>query len=149
MASTISYHVEHTNEPGARRRSSIVPVSQPAEGVATLNDDVLKRLSVAIPNLQEVTDQAREATNLEHSMTFWETVKLYRKAIGYSALMSLAIVMEGYDTALLGSFFGLPQFNEKFGNRLSDGSYQLTSSWQSGLQNGAAVGEILGTHMRL
>lgn len=147
MAANLSSHVERLDEKSDRRRSSIVSVSPVADNVATLGDDVLRRMSMAIPNLEQVTAQAREATEMEHRMGFWETVRLYRKAIGYSALMSLAIVMEGYDTALLGSFFGLPQFNEKFGNRLSDGSYQLTAPWQSGLQNGAAVGEILGMHL--
>ncbi len=52
--------------------------------------------------------------------------------------------MEGYDTSLLGNFYALPQFNQKFGRELSDGSYQLTAPWQSGLQNGAQIGEILG-----
>lgn len=52
--------------------------------------------------------------------------------------------MEGYNTSLLGSFYGYPVFNQRFGVQLSDGSYQVTSQWQSGLQNGAQVGEILG-----
>jgi len=59
-------------------------------------------------------------------------------------VLSLAIIMEGYDTALLGSFYGYPVFQERFGVRLRDGSYQVTAPWQSGLQNGAQVGEILG-----
>jgi len=47
--------------------------------------------------------------------------------------------IEGYDTSLLGSFFGYPTFREKFGHQLADGSYQLSASWQSGLQNGVQV----------
>lgn len=58
--------------------------------------------------------------------------------------LSMALIMEGYDTALLGNFYGLQQFNEKFGVPVGDGTYQLTSSWQSGLQNGAQVGQIMG-----
>ena len=52
--------------------------------------------------------------------------------------------MEGYDTALLGNFYGLPQFRERFGVHLANGDWQITSSWQSGLQNGANIGQILG-----
>jgi SP family general alpha glucoside:H+ symporter-like MFS transporter len=95
-------------------------------------------------NVAEATKDARMATEMEHHMSIVEAVKLYPKAVVYSMILSLAIVMEGYDTALLGSFYGLPQFREKFGRKLADGDYQLTSSWQSGLQNGANVGEIAG-----
>lgn len=77
-------------------------------------------------------------------MTFGDALKLYPKAIVFSVVLSLAIIMEGYDTALLGSFYGYPVFRERFGVRLVDGSYQITAPWQSGLQNGAQVGEILG-----
>jgi MFS transporter, SP family, general alpha glucoside:H+ symporter len=48
------------------------------------------------------------------------------------------------DTSLLGSFYGYPTFQKKFGNRLPDGTYQLTASWQSGLQAAVQVGEIIG-----
>lgn len=56
----------------------------------------------------------------------------------------MALVMEGYDTALTGSFYALQQFNRRFGIPVGDGTYQLTSAWQSGLQNGAQIGQISG-----
>lgn len=43
-------------------------------------------------------------------------------------ILSLAIITEGYDTALLGSLYGYPVFNERFGVRLADGTHQVTSS---------------------
>lgn len=52
--------------------------------------------------------------------------------------------MEGYDTALIGNFYGLEQFRKKFGHPTGDGDYQISAIWQAGLQNGAQVGQILG-----
>lgn len=52
--------------------------------------------------------------------------------------------MTGFDIVLLGSFYGLPQFNQKFGVQLPDGSYTVTAAWQAGLSNGAKCGEIIG-----
>jgi len=52
--------------------------------------------------------------------------------------------MEGYDVCLLSNFYGFPQFNEKYGTRQPDGTYQISAAWQSGLSNGANVGEIIG-----
>lgn len=35
-------------------------------------------------------------------------------------------------------------FQEKYGQKQPDGSYVVSSAWQSGLSNGALIGEILG-----
>lgn len=97
-----------------------------------------------LSNLSEATKDAQKATELEHELSAWQSVKLYPKAIMFSVILSLAIIMEGYDTALLGNFYGLPQFRESFGKQLANGDWQITSSWQSGLQNGANIGQIMG-----
>ncbi len=52
--------------------------------------------------------------------------------------------MEGYDTALIGNFYGLKQFRKKFGVPSGDDDYQITAIWQAGLQNGAQIGQISG-----
>ena len=52
--------------------------------------------------------------------------------------------MEGYDVCLLSNFYGFPQFNKKYGEQLPNGTYQVPARWQSGLSNGANVGEIIG-----
>ncbi len=89
-------------------------------------------------------DDAQAATAKEHSMSLWKGIKTYPKAIGWSVLLSTAIVMEGYDVVLLGSFFAFPAFNKNYGNLQADGSYSLTASWQTGLSMAMSVGQILG-----
>jgi len=61
-------------------------------------------------------------------------------------LASTALVMEGYDLVVIGSFYGLDAFQRKYGVPLNDGTggYSITAAWQSGLSNGANVGEIIG-----
>lgn len=57
--------------------------------------------------------------------------------------------MEGYDTTLLGQFFVFPQFTQKYGmldTKTTPETFQLSAAWQTGLQNGAQVGEILGLY---
>ena len=49
---------------------------------------------------------AREANDREHTLTLRDAFRLYPKAIGFSLLFSTAIIMEGYDLSLLGSFYG-------------------------------------------
>ncbi len=43
-------------------------------------------------------------------MTVRECLRLYPKAIAFSLIFSTAIIMEGYDTALLGSFYGFKPY---------------------------------------
>ncbi|KAJ2959417.1 hypothetical protein NQ176_g11121 [Zarea fungicola] len=114
------------------------------DDVIATNNEVLRRMAVAIPDIVENSQAAKTAADQEQRMGLIESAKLYPKAILFSMIMSLGIVMEGYDTALLGNFYAQPAFQHKFGNPVGDGTYQVTAPWQAGLSNGANVGEILG-----
>lgn len=96
------------------------------------------------PQYARLNHDAREASDAEHRMGILEAIQLYPKAVGWSILLSTAIVMEGYDVLLLANFYALPQFNKKYGQLQPDGSYAVTAPWRSGLSNGALCGEILG-----
>jgi SP family general alpha glucoside:H+ symporter-like MFS transporter len=54
--------------------------------------------------MDEVIQNAKNATDAEHNMTLWQGIKLYPKAVGWSILISTCIVMEGYDVCLLSNF---------------------------------------------
>lgn len=89
----------------------------------------------------------REATAAEHELTFVQAIKLYPKAVAWSVLLSTAIVMEGYDTLLLPTFFASPEFQKKYGAVQPNGSHVISAAWRSGLTNGASVGEIIGLQL--
>ena len=127
----------------ARRGSHIEDVAADPN-VLTTSDSVIRRASMANPGFAQINEDAAGAAFLEQNQTFTQAVKLYPKAVGWSMLLSTAIVMEGYDTVLLGNLYGLPQFQRRYGFLQSDGSYVIPASWRSGLNNGANVGEILG-----
>ncbi|CAN6674905.1 maltose permease Mal61p [Trichomonascus vanleenenianus] len=99
----------------------------------------------APPKLEDgLLDEACHATQREHELTLLPSLRLYPKAIAWSMFLSLAIIMEGYDTKLMGSLFALPAFQEKYGIEYEPGKYQITAPWQAGLSNGASVGSIIG-----
>jgi MFS transporter, SP family, general alpha glucoside:H+ symporter len=77
-------------------------------------------------------------------MGFREGCRLYPKAILFSFGLSLAVIMEGFDTALIGNFYAMPQFSKKYGGLAKDGTYQVPPSWQSALSDGGQVGSIIG-----
>ncbi|KAK6540243.1 hypothetical protein TWF694_009058 [Orbilia ellipsospora] len=93
------------------------------------------------PNL---VTEAAFATDQEVKMTLKEGLKLYPNAVLWSILLSCAIIMEGFDIVLIANFFGFPQFNKKYGYQQANGTYNIPASWQTALQNGAYVGEIIG-----
>lgn len=58
--------------------------------------------------------------------------------------MSTAVVMEGYDTKLIGTLFAQPAFQKAYGELVEGDSYQVSAPWQAGLGNGSTVGQLLG-----
>lgn len=54
---------------------------------------------------------AQRATMLEHGMTLKQGLKLYPKAILWSALISTLCAMEGYDISLIGNFCMSPNLS--------------------------------------
>lgn len=95
-------------------------------------------------SIDEIISAAEIAAQKEKNMGIWMAIKAYPKAVFFSMLLSTSLVMESYDLSLTRNFFALPQFREKFGRRLENGDYQLSSAWMSGLLNGTQVGQILG-----
>lgn len=109
-----------------------------------LAKDGPREVGVQGPDIETLVCQAAAATKAEREMGLWTAIKLYRKAVFWSALISTAIIMEGFDGVILGNLYAYPPFQEKFGEIQPDGTYQLTAAWQSGLSNGVLIGEILG-----
>ena len=89
--------------------------------------------------------EASQAASAEHNMTLLQAIKTYPKAIGWSALVSSTLIMEGYDLALLGNLYASQVFNEKYGEwDPEQEKWQVSAAWQSGLSNGARAGEVIG-----
>jgi SP family general alpha glucoside:H+ symporter-like MFS transporter len=128
----ISEHIEFTSRDGLGSIEPKPPLfgkKLPADHIARLN---------------HLIDASNEEVEAEHRMTLRDALRLYPKAIGWSILLSLTIVMEGYDLTIINGFYAFPEFKKAYGERVGDNDYQITTAWQSGLTNGAVIGEILG-----
>ncbi|CAK7206137.1 hypothetical protein SEUCBS139899_008921 [Sporothrix eucalyptigena] len=99
---------------------------------------------VAVVSVEAQLAEAQAATAKEHSMSLWRGIMTYPKAIGWSVVFSTAIIMEGYDVVLMGSFFAYPAFNDRYGDLQPDGTKALTAAWQAGLTNAMYCGQIMG-----
>ncbi|KAJ5937592.1 hypothetical protein N7454_003934 [Penicillium verhagenii] len=89
--------------------------------------------------------EAKQATDEEHAQTLFEALRDNRKAVAWSMLISMSIIMEGYDTILMGNFFAYPTFTKKYGSYYpAQNEYQVSAPWQAGLSMASTVGCIFG-----
>lgn len=89
--------------------------------------------------------QIREYIQAEHELTPWKALFVYPYAVGWCLVASACVVMEGYDTILIGNFFAYPTFAAKYGQFVdAHGQHQLTAAWQAVLGNSASIGCFLG-----
>ncbi|MCJ1291369.1 hypothetical protein MMC34_002912 [Xylographa carneopallida] len=91
-----------------------------------------------------LTEYAKMGADVEHHMAPWQAVKTYPMAIFWAVLVSMCVVMEGYDTILIGNFFAYPTFAQKYGTLVPGSGYQLTAPWQAGVSDASGVGAFFG-----
>ncbi|KAM0813518.1 putative Maltose permease MAL31 [Seiridium cardinale] len=81
----------------------------------------------------------------EHALTPRQAVRAYPMAIFWTLAVSMTVIMEGYDTILIGNFFAYPTFAEKYGQKIDrHGHHQLSAPWQAALSNMAGIGSFFG-----
>lgn len=93
--------------------------------------------------LEDLIKNAREATEEEHNLSARTALKESWPAVLWSFVMSSTIIMEGYDTNLMPSFFAYHTFQQKYGIEIAPGEYELEGSWQSALGCAASIGIII------
>ncbi|KAI5956148.1 hypothetical protein CANMA_004577 [Candida margitis] len=98
-----------------------------------------------ISKFLEMSEDARADDQREKQMSLKEGIKTFPKAIAWSLILSTALIMEGYDTNLLTSFYAYPGFRKKFGDYYSGiNDYQIPARWQTGLSMGYQCGQLIG-----
>lgn len=131
--------VEDTKEPGL--------ITQIDDKLTKLgsNDSLDPEMQDYITKFLDISNNARDNDHKEKTMSLKEGLKTFPKAAMWSIILSTAIVMEGYDTNLLSSFYAFPDFVKKFGDFYPEtGKYEIPARWQTGLSMATNCGEILG-----
>ena len=124
--SQLSQHVEEAVEAGDDRQEAIM---------AEMQGDP--------PLAKAIFQDAKEATETEHATTPLEGFRMYPKAVAWSCLVTMAVVMDAYDENLLKSLFAQRAFKQAFGERAGKG-YQVSAPWQAGTSNAATIGIMIG-----
>ncbi|ERF71410.1 hypothetical protein EPUS_07438 [Endocarpon pusillum Z07020] len=133
----------------SRCRSSVVDIARPDDGVLRINDEAIRRMSVANPDIRNINQEARNATENEQNMTPRQDLKLYPKAVLFSIIFSTAVVMEGYDLSVMNSFYAFTPFKNFYGDQPDpeEGGMLVSAKWQTGISNGVQVGSIFGLYL--
>jgi SP family general alpha glucoside:H+ symporter-like MFS transporter len=85
------------------------------------------------------------AISREHALGPKQAFKEQWRSVLWSAILSLSIVMYGYDNSLIGNFWAYPSFQKKYGTYYkSIGGYQIPAEWQTALPNASTVGTFIG-----
>ncbi|KAH9866272.1 hypothetical protein J1614_008838 [Plenodomus biglobosus] len=101
--------------------------------------------SVTSAPVHHVVDDTNTAIDNEHNMTVRQSLRFWWKAIVFSFVISLCVVMEGYDTSLMNKFFAFTPFKNRFGDQVdADGNPLVSARWQTIILNGTQVGCIVG-----
>jgi MFS transporter, SP family, general alpha glucoside:H+ symporter len=85
-------------------------------------------------------EEAREAADIEHKMSLWDSLKMYPTAVGWSMFFSLGTIMTAFDPQLLGNLYATPAFQRDFGY-LYNGNYIISAPWQTALGMGNPMGQ--------
>jgi len=112
-----------------------------------LDGDHVEKSGVAVEELSEkqLNNEAHTATDAEHTITVGQALKIYKWAVLWSVLISTTVVMEGYDTTLIGSFMAYPGFKQRYGTWTGDeNGWQISANWQNALNVTGAIGTIIG-----
>ncbi|KAI2642350.1 general alpha-glucoside permease [Xylaria nigripes] len=116
---------------------------QPGQS-AHIDEAVAARIADDVEDFMTLVSEANEANERERGMKLLHAFKIYPKAIGWSMLLSSCLIMEGYQTAVVGSYLAYPAFKDRFGVQAPNGDYVISASWQNGISGATNVGEIIG-----
>ncbi|KAI0968024.1 general alpha-glucoside permease [Xylaria arbuscula] len=112
---------------------------------ARIDAAIAERIAGNVEDFMTLVKEADEANERERGMTLRHAFKIYPKAIGWSMLLSSCLIMEGYQTAVVGSVnLAYPAFTSRFGIVAPNGDHVIPASWQNGISGATNVGEIIG-----
>lgn len=98
-----------------------------------------------ISKFLDISNDAKQRECQEKNMSLKEGLTTFPKAAMWSIILSTAIIMEGYDTNLLGSLYAFPAFAKQYGQYFEDqDKYEIPAKWQTMLAMCANLGEIIG-----
>jgi hypothetical protein len=116
----VSWHIEDGEKYGSRRRSTVNSNAKlPLLDVLTNQDRHMSSVVSANADFADMSEEAQAAAEKDAKNPLKEGLRLYPTAATRSILLASTIIMEGYDTSLIGSLFAYPTFAKKYDGELT------------------------------
>ncbi len=74
---------------------------------------LIAAVATSVEDYEQLLREAKIAYRREAEMSFKQAIKTYPKAVAWSLILSTAIIMEGYDTSLLGEWMTCEDKDER------------------------------------
>ncbi|KIY00952.1 uncharacterized protein Z520_03618 [Fonsecaea multimorphosa CBS 102226] len=82
--------------------------------------------SIATPSLDLSLQTAEQSVDDEP--TLWKSIRKWPKVVGYSLGLASAILLNGFDTSIVGNLSAIPAFQEDYGRHFNN-RYIIPSTW--------------------
>jgi hypothetical protein len=115
---SISLHVKDGEKHGIRRCSTFNSNAGIPPDVLTNRNRHMSPVVSANADFADMSEEAQAAAEKDAQIPLKEGLKLYPTATTWFFLLASAIIMEGYDTSLIGSLFAYPTFAKKYDGEL-------------------------------
>ncbi|KAH7140438.1 hypothetical protein B0J13DRAFT_586157 [Dactylonectria estremocensis] len=146
-----SHHGASISDPQLTHGEELSPVRNNISNVYTERASNILWLPCGSTSSDETGARVRRGLAAEKRMTLFGCCKQYPKAIAWSLLLFLTVVMEAYDKSLTSGFLAFPTFRRRYGEPrlpLADSPekqlYEISPLLQMGLQNAAVSCEVIG-----
>ncbi|KAI5283119.1 hypothetical protein KEM54_002383, partial [Ascosphaera aggregata] len=120
------------------------PVAEPKGSTPQTNPNHLESAGLDDKEVWlAMREDAQAAEDEERTMTFRTALRNWHWALIWALICSMAVIMEGYSTNLIGNFYAYDQFAKKYGQWHED-KYVIPGSWQSALSVSGNCGAFIG-----
>ncbi|OAG04873.1 sugar transporter [Paraphaeosphaeria sporulosa] len=109
-----------------------------------VDETIARKVAANVDDFMTLVAEADAANQRERGMPLTTAFRVYPKAIAWSMVLSSCLIMEGYDTSVVGSYAAYPAFMNRFGTIAKDGTHQIPPDWQNGISGARNAGEIIG-----
>ncbi|KAJ9610482.1 hypothetical protein H2200_005259 [Cladophialophora chaetospira] len=95
------------------------------------------------PPVIHLEDAPPDRDPVSPKLSLWHALRKWPKVAGYCLALTTAILLWGYDMAMVGNLASLPEFQKDYGVLYND-EWIIESKWMSAWNAGSPIGMMLG-----
>ncbi|KAJ5987085.1 general substrate transporter [Penicillium sp. IBT 35674x] len=105
-------------------------------------EHTLENTAADAPNANQL--RGRAIQQQEHNRSYWETLRKDPRLLFWIGVMLWTLIVRGFENQSSSSVISITEFKRRFGKMDTDGSYFISTDWQSALSGGSNAAAIVG-----